>query len=127
MTRLVETVLRGWGLRAAVVAAAVACVACPSLPDAYCQTAAECDELLDPVGPDDDSAAVCSVIQQTTIDVLRANSEDVCQELADAYEEYMRCAVEEGCDAWDFTSDDCRSEFNNYAEAADDASGRCQE
>jgi hypothetical protein len=127
MTRSVTKLSMGPGLRAVVVGVVLACAGCPSLAEQYCQTAGECDELLDPVGNSDDSVAVCAVLQQTTLDAYRANSESICQDLADAYEEWMRCAVEEGCDAWDFTSDDCRSEFNDYAETADDAGGRCEE
>ncbi len=127
MTRSLAPSALGHGLRAAVTGMVLACAACSTLPDQYCQTAADCDELLDPVGNSDDSVAVCSVIQQTTLESLRANREDVCQDLADAYEEFMACAVEEECDAWDFTENACRSEFNRYAETADDAGGRCDE
>jgi hypothetical protein len=124
MTRSVSHVL----LRTAIVAGALACAACSSLPDQYCQKAADCDELLDPVGNSDDSVGVCAIMQQTELDAYRANSEDECFDLATAKEEYMACVVEEGCDGFNiFFEDECRSEWNGYAEAADDARGRCDE
>lgn len=117
-----------YGLRAAVVGTALICAACSSLPDQYCQVAADCDEPLDPVGNSDDSVAVCAIMQQTELDAYRTNSESECQDLAEAKEEYMACVVEEGCDGFNFFfEDECRSEWNNYAEAADDARGDCDE
>jgi hypothetical protein len=111
----------------AVACAALVATACPSLPQAYCEQAAECDSLLDPVGESDDSVAVCAINQQTSLDVYRANSEEDCLDVAEKQEEYMACAVEEGCDAFDPFDDACSDEFVAWARASDDAGGKCNE
>lgn len=104
----------------------------------YCQAAAECDEEfrvipifgefipVDGVGNSDDSAGVCEAEVNGYISSLRANSEDVCEELAVAYEAFMTCAIDEGtCDAW--TSNDCDRESDDIRDLQDEAGGRCSE
>jgi hypothetical protein len=104
----------------------------------YCRVAAECDEEfmiipiigedipVDGVGNSDDSEAVCNVEVNGYISALRANSEEVCEELALAYEAFMACAIEEdSCDPW--TDNDCDNEREDIRDAWDDAGGRCSE
>lgn len=117
----------------ALVAATLALVGCNQLATQYCDLGAECDEglsgvIYDPVlGNSDDSAAVCAVNQQTFLNALRANSEDVCHEAAAAYERWMACAIEEGCDAFRIDEPECKDERDDYADLIDDANNRCNE
>ena len=106
---------------------------CSSTARQYCETAGECDETIpfidypvDGVGNSSDSVDVCTQEQQAYLDGLRANSEEICHETAEAYEAFMLCAIEEGdCDAW--TDDDCDSEYEDYFESAEEAENRCNE
>lgn len=103
---------------------------CPSLPEAYCQTMADCDDadgIFDSVGESSDSVGVCVVNQQTNLDALRANEEDVCVELALATEAYMACAVEEGCDAFRPFEQECSGEREDFFELIQEAGNRCNE
>lgn len=116
----------------ALLFAALALVGCNGLSNQYCELGAECDDnsgfLLDPVpGNSDDSAAVCAVNQQTFVDTLRANSEDVCHEIATAWEAWMACAIEEECDAFRIGEPECKDELEEYAELVDEAGNRCNE
>jgi hypothetical protein len=98
---------------------------------AYCETAGDCDDgfgLFDPVqGSSDDSVDVCTVNQETNIAALRANSEEVCHDLADAWQAYMLCAVEEGCDAFNPLEPECNDELEDVADLSNDAGNRCSE
>ena len=106
---------------------------CSSPAQEYCEVAGECDETIpffgipvDGVGNSSDSVDVCTQQVQAKLDTLRANSEEICQEAAEAYEEFMLCAIEEGdCDAW--TDNDCASEWEAYEELAEEAENRCNE
>lgn len=111
---------------------------CGGLAASYCQTASECDEEVplipffgpdvpvDGVGNSDDSVGVCMAEVDGYVSALRANSEDVCEELAAAYEAFMECAVQEGdCDAW--TSNDCDNERDDIQDLWNEADGRCSE
>lgn len=108
-------------------------VACSSTAGAYCQTAADCDEEIpflnipvDGVGDSSDSAQVCTVERQAYLDSLRANSEEVCQQLAAAEEAFMQCAIEQGdCDAW--TDNDCDNEREDRDDLLREAENRCNE
>lgn len=109
-------------------------VACTFNPTAggFCELGADCDDItglfLDPViGSSDDSAGVCAVNQETFLAALRANSEDVCHEMAEAWEIYMACAVEEGCDAFELNEPECKDELDDYSDLRDDAGNRCNE
>jgi len=125
-----------------IIALAILCMGLAScgggITGQYCQAAGECDEEIriipiigefvpvDGVGNSDDSVAVCQAEVDGYLSALRANSEDVCQELADAHEAFMLCAIDEGsCDAW--TRDDCDRERDDIRDLEDDAGGRCSE
>jgi|GEM_PF-1849672 len=111
-------------------AAALSSMACSSTSAQYCEVAAECDEgglSFDPVGSSDDSAAVCTAENETTIDALNANSEEECKELARLLQAYQACVVEEGCDAFDLLEPECKDEFEDYFDAAGDVQNRCNE
>lgn len=124
MRKRVFPLLSGLALSAALLG-------CPSLPQQYCAVAGECDEqlaVLDPVpGNSDDSVTVCAVNQETTQSIYRANSEEICQKIADARERWMLCVLEEGCDAFDPRENECKDEFNDILELAGDAGDRCEE
>lgn len=115
----------------ALCASLAACTFNPAA-GAYCDLGAECDEVtglfLDPVvGSSDDSAAVCAVNQETFLAALRANSEEVCHEMAAAWEAYMACAIEEGCEAFEIDEAECKDELDDYQDLRDDAGNRCNE
>lgn len=125
-------------LGAAAFVFAISCGGGSGLTGQYCNVAAECDEEfriipiigeevpVDGVGNSDDSVAVCNAEVNGYISALRANSEEVCEELALAYEAFMACAIEEdSCDAW--TNNDCDNEREDIRDAWDDAGGRCSE
>lgn len=110
----------------ALVPCALALVGCNMLlPQQFCELGAECDEglagiIYDPVlGDSDDNAAVCTANQQTYLNALRANSEDLCHEAAAAWEAWMACAVQEGCDAFRIDERECKSEREDYADVMD--------
>ena len=65
--------------------------------------------------------------QETFLSALRANGEDVCHEMAAAWEAYMQCAVEEGCDAFQLNEPECKDELDDYSDLRDDAGNRCNE
>ena len=121
--------LKGFGLKVGLLATAIAVSGCSSLEREYCQTAGECDDTfaIDPVGSSPDSVDVCVVNQETTLSALRANSEEVCQRAADKYEAFLACAVEQGCDAFDLTQEECKDEFSDYIDELSDAGNRCSE
>ena len=122
-----------WALIAAIVVAATSVAGCTSQKSqAFCQIAGEeCDEEIfgipvDGVGNSDDSVAVCAKQVDTYLASLRANQEEVCQDLAAAYEEFMDCAIEEGnCDAW--TDNDCDNERDDVNDLLQDADNKCNE
>ncbi len=111
------------------IAAVLSLGACSTLERDYCQTAGDCDDAfaIDPVGSSPDSVEVCIVNQQTTLQALRANSEEVCQNAADKYEEFLACAAEEGCDAFNLTEEECKDEFSDYVDELSEAGNRCSE
>lgn len=117
----------------AFVASTLALAGCNQLATQYCDLGAECDEgvsgvIYDPVlGNSDDSAAVCAANQAAFLNALRANSEEVCHEAATAYEAWMACALEEGCDSFRIDEPECKDEREKYAELIDDADNRCNE
>ena len=126
-----------WFLATSLLAAA-GCGGGSPLTSQYCAVAASCDEEfqlipiigeeipVDGVGNSDDSVGVCNAEVNGYISALRANSEEECEELASAYEDFMACAIEEdSCDAW--TDDDCDNEREDIQRAWDDAGGRCSE
>lgn len=104
---------------------------CKPLPRAYCELGGECDEatgFLDPVpGSSSDSVDVCTVNQETLLKALRANREEVCHQLADAFEAYWACAVDEGCDAFDVTEPECKDELEEVGNLKQEAGNRCNE
>lgn len=115
-----------------LAASGLALSACSSLPAQYCTLGGECDDrfaFLDPVpGSSADSVDVCIVNQDTLLASLRANREEVCHEMAAAWEAWMLCVVEEDtCDSFQILEDDCKDEFQDYAELADEAGNRCNE
>ena len=116
-----------------LVLCACALSGCNALSSSYCELGAECDDgfeaiFLDPVpGESDDSAAVCAVNQQTLLNALRANREDVCHEAAAAWEAWMACAIEEECDAFRIGEPECKDELEDYTDALDEAGNRCNE
>lgn len=106
----------------ALVAITLSLAGCNLLPQQFCELGLECDEglaglLYDPVlGNSDDSAAVCAVNQETNLNAWRANREEHCHKVADAWEEWMACTVEEGCDAFRIDERECRRERERYDE-----------
>ncbi len=116
----------------ALVTCTVALSGC-NASNAYCDLGAECDDgfegiFLDPVpGSSDDSAGVCAANQQTLLNALRANREEVCHEAAAAWEIWMACAVEEGCDAFRIGEPECKDELDDYTDLLEDADNRCNE
>lgn len=104
----------------AAVAVSFTLAGCNLLPQQFCDVGADCDEglaglLYDPVlGNSDDSAAVCAVNQETFLNVLRANHQEHCHKVADAWERWMACVVEEGCDALRIDEPECRREREDY-------------
>lgn len=116
----------------ALLAFTLALAGCNALPQQFCELGADCDDLAglfyDPVlGNSDDNAAVCAVNQQTFTNALRANSEDICHQIAAAWETYMACAVEEGCDAFKVGEPECNDERDDYADLVSEAGNRCNE
>ena len=104
--------------------------ACSSLEEQYCAVAAQCDDpalLLDPVGSSEDSEAVCVVTQRTAVEILAANSDDICKERLQAERDWMACVVEEGCDAFDATRPACSDVFLARVELAGESRNRCNE
>jgi hypothetical protein len=114
------------GLLAALLCALATTAGC-SLSAQYCETAAECDVPTDPVGNSDDSAAVCTAENETRLEKYRANSEEICHEVAEAWEKFMQCAIEEGCQAWEIGESECKDEIGDYLELLGDADNRCEE
>jgi hypothetical protein len=112
-----------WALLCLGLLAAPGC----SLSAQYCEKAAECDVPTDPVGNSDDSAAVCTAENETRLEKLRANSEDICHEAAEAWEKFMQCALDEGCDAWEIGESECKDEIGDYLEILSEADNRCEE
>ena len=104
---------------------------CGSTARTYCEKASECsgDALLglDPAGDAKDSADVCTIEQQGNLDALRANSEDICLQLADAYETYMNCAIEQGCDAFEIFNNPCSDQLQDILDLSGEAGNRCSE
>lgn len=104
---------------------------CKPVSRAYCELGGECDEatgIFDPVpGSSSDSVDVCTVNQETLLQALRANREEVCHQLADAYEAFWACAVEEGCDAFDVTEPECKDELEEVGDLRQKAGNRCNE
>jgi hypothetical protein len=106
-----------------------------------CRAAADCThfdfnfQLLDTVGTDDDSEAVCEADYQGQINVLRANSESVCQTEADELQKFLACAGDEynkdpgrACDIVSISSaNPCQGELQNWQNAAQNDGGRCSE
>ncbi|MCP4503093.1 MAG: hypothetical protein GY822_24415 [Deltaproteobacteria bacterium] len=113
-----------------VAIAALTAAACTSSGQQYCEVAGECDDGfigLDPVGSSEDSVAVCASDQQTTLDVLNANSEAECQEIAELLTAYHECVVLEGCDAFDILEPECKDEQRDFSSAYGDSQNRCFE
>lgn len=109
-------------------------VGCSSSGRQYCEAAAECDEELpifgfpiDGVGNASDSVDVCTADTDGYLQSLRQNSEQVCQDLADAYDAWIACIVveEADCDAW--YDDECDNEREDIRELRNDADNRCNE
>jgi hypothetical protein len=103
----------------------------PSIEREFCTLGLECTDpeqlALDPVpGQSEDSLEVCVVLQETSQAALRANSEPECSELADARDEFMACAVEEGCDALG-NEGPCAEEQTRFTRLAGEAQNRCSE
>ncbi len=108
--------------------------ACSTSGQSYCQLAAECDEDLpffgipiDGVGNSDDSVAVCAADTDGYLGSLRQNQEQVCHDLANAYDAWIACIAAEDadCDAW--YDDECEREREDIQELRDDADNRCNE
>lgn len=111
---------------------AIAWAGCSNLPQEYCAVGGECDDLtglfLDPVpGSSSDSVDVCAVNVETQLAAWRANSESICSQAADAYEAYLACAIEEGCDAFKIAEPDCKDEYDDWQDLISDAQNRCNE
>jgi hypothetical protein len=117
-----------------LTAAALALAGCNDLPARYCALGGECDDpilmaLYDPVpGSSPDSVDVCTVNQETFLAALRANREDICHRMAEAWEEWMLCVVEEDtCRSFRQGEPDCKDERREFDELARDAGNRCNE
>lgn len=109
-----------------------ATLGCSNLPRAYCEQGGKCDDLtglfFDPVpGSSDDSVDVCTVNQETLLAVYRSNSEDICHQIADAFERYMACVAEESCDAFKIDEPECKDEFDDVQDLRNEADNRCNE
>ena len=120
-------------LGAAIIAACGLLIsACSDLPARYCALGLECDDLFalyDPVpGTSEDSADVCTVNQETLLRALRANREDICHDMADAWEQWLLCVVEEDtCDSFKILEPDCKDDRRKFDELAREAGNRCNE
>jgi hypothetical protein len=117
---------------ALLAASALALAGCNPLPAQYCSLGLDCDDvfaLYDPVpGTSEDSADVCTVNQETYLRALRANHEEVCHEMAEAWEEWMLCVVEEDtCDSFKLLEPDCKEERRRHDDLAREAGNRCNE
>ena len=110
--------------------AVLALPACNNVTRPFCEAAANCDEFLafDPVGSSDDSVDVCIVDQETKLRALRASSENICQDLADATEAFMVCAGEQGdCDGFQLVQNDCSDEIGDVQDLTERAGDDCNE
>jgi len=117
----------------AALAASSGCIVSPTVSE-YCRLAnEECDDEflgvpVDGVGNGSDSAAVCAAEMDAYLKSLRANSEEVCHDLAAAYEAAMACVIQEqgDCDAFR-GGNDCDNEWDDVADLTQDADNRCNE
>lgn len=105
---------------------------CTNLPQAYCEVGGDCDDptglFFDPVlGSSSDSVGVCAVNVSTELSAYRANSEDICREVADAREAYLACVIEEGCDAFRLEEPECKDEYEDWQDLLSEAQNRCNE
>ena len=114
-------------------------VGCSSAARGYCDANADCEREIPVIGvpiPDEagneaDSVDVCIAKQDGFLRSLRANEEEVCHKVADAYEVYMACIgaafadEEDGCEVL-FDDTPCEDEFDDYAdEIADIKNNEC--
>lgn len=112
--------------------AAMVGAGCSNLPQEYCAMGGKCDDIaglfFDPVrGSSSDSVDVCAVNVETQLAALRANSESICSQAANAYEAYLACVIEEGCDAFKLAEPDCKDEYDNWQDLVSEAQNRCNE
>lgn len=125
-------------LLAGLAGLSLSAAGCGGPSSQYCAAASRCDEEVriipiigdlipvDGVGNSDDSVGVCAAEIDGYLAGLRANSEEVCQELADAYVAFMDCAIQEdSCDAW--TDSECQDEREEIFDLWQDADNRCDE
>lgn len=86
--------------------------------NSICAKRQECNDKLE-----DDSEAVCVQAHHRLIDTLRANDEESCHRLADAFLARDACAAQLDCD--DFEEDDlgekCEDEQDDLEDALEDA------
>lgn len=94
---------------------------------AYCQRFFDCRE--DEQDLDDDYVATCVESDRAFDDVLAANEEEDCSDLRAAKNAYYACMAGLECkdfnDEIDEGPDECESEAEDFAEAAQDASNDC--
>ena len=101
--------------------------------DAYCGRVEQCanddEDGFDEVDPDDDYRGVCAAQLRANERVLRANDEEECQVMADAYRLYTACLANLDCNDLNDEvrqADKCENERDDYDDAVDDADGDCQ-
>jgi hypothetical protein len=107
-------------LALAAVASSTACTA-----QSFCNKRAECLADEADIELEDDSIAVCVAEFDASINTLRANEEDDCQQLADATVALRACQAGLKCDDF-FESDlggECDDQLDDFEDAQEDAAG----
>jgi len=114
----------------ALLAASVGCTS--SSARGFCEAHADCErdifgiDIPDEAGNEDDDIAVCTATQVGRLNVLRANEEKECQDLAEAQEIYFACIGAEFADkgdGCDVLEDDCDDELDDVRNALEDIDG----
>jgi hypothetical protein len=100
---------------------------------AYCSRVGQCaddnEDGFDHIDVDDDYQGVCEAQMRYPERVLRANKEDECQVMADAYRAWIGCLASLDCDDLNDEvrePDKCEDERDDYDDAIEDADGDCQ-
>lgn len=116
----------------AILSALVSAAGCDPY-DQYCGRVEQCanddEKGFDEIDPDDDYRGTCAAQLRANERVLRANEEEDCQVLADAYRLHTACLASLECDDLNDEfrqADKCESERDDYQDALEDADGECQ-